>query len=113
MREVLAEAVEDVFGFEVPEGLELEPLRDVLLELLDFVLDEREWPLECRVGEAGQLHRIESQRIVDIVSGSGLQGRYMTSPLRQNFGFGVRFRSASFGCVSDCRQCLFIGVRIQ
>ena len=44
VREVLAEAVEDVFGFEVPEGLELEPFADVVAELLDFGLDQGEWP---------------------------------------------------------------------
>ena len=111
VRERVAEPVEDVFGFEVPEGLELEPLRDVLLELLDFALDKCERSLERRVGEAGQLNRLESQRMVDIVSGSDLQGKYMLSQPRQNFGFGGRFRSASFVCVSNCRQCLFIRVR--
>jgi hypothetical protein len=37
--ERVAEAVEDVFGFEVSEGLELEPFGNVGLEGLDFELD--------------------------------------------------------------------------
>lgn len=51
VRERVSEAVEDVFGFEVPEGLELEPLVDVVSEVLDFGLDEGEWPGEGVVGE--------------------------------------------------------------
>lgn len=51
MREGVSEAVEDVFGFEIPEGLELEPFVDVVSELLDFGFDEGEWPGECVVGE--------------------------------------------------------------
>lgn len=42
---VVAEAVEDVFGFEVPERLELEPFADVLLQLLNLGLNEGERPL--------------------------------------------------------------------
>jgi hypothetical protein len=53
--EILAEAVEDVFGFEVPKGLELEPFGDVVSEVLDFDLDQGEWSLEGIVRETGQL----------------------------------------------------------
>jgi hypothetical protein len=48
----LAEAVEDVFGFEVPEGLELEPFADVVSEVLHF---DFERSLEGIVGEVCQL----------------------------------------------------------
>ena len=53
--ERIAEAVEHVFGFEVPEGLELEPFGDVGLEGLDFELDEGEGPLEGVVLEVCEL----------------------------------------------------------
>jgi hypothetical protein len=53
--ERVAEAVEDVFGFEVPEGLELEPFGNVGLEGLDFELDEGEGPLEGVVLEVCEL----------------------------------------------------------
>jgi len=53
--EVFAEAVEDVFGFEIPEGLELKPFGDVVSEALDFDFDQGEWSLEGVVGEVGQL----------------------------------------------------------
>jgi hypothetical protein len=46
VRERVSEAVEHVFGFEIPEGLELQPLADVLLELLNLVLDQRKRVLE-------------------------------------------------------------------
>jgi hypothetical protein len=49
--EIFAEAVEDVFGFQVPEGLELEPFGDVVSELLNFDLDQGEWSLEGIVRE--------------------------------------------------------------
>lgn len=39
MGEGVSEFVEYVFGFEVPEGLELEPFGDVVFELLDFGFD--------------------------------------------------------------------------
>ena len=55
MCEIFAEAVEDVFGFEVPEGLELKPFADVVAELLDFDFDEREWSFEGVIGEVCQL----------------------------------------------------------
>ena len=42
--ERIAESVENVFGFEVPQGLELQPLRDIVLQLLHFVLDKCERP---------------------------------------------------------------------
>ena len=43
--ERVAEAVEDVFGFEIPKGLELQPFGDVVFQLLDLEFDERERPL--------------------------------------------------------------------
>ena len=52
VRERVAEAVEDVFGFEIPEGLELEPFADIVFELLDFVLDEDEWSFQRGIREA-------------------------------------------------------------
>jgi hypothetical protein len=51
--EIFVEAVEDVFGFEVPEGLELEPFADIVSEVLDFDFDQGEWSLEGIVGEVG------------------------------------------------------------
>jgi hypothetical protein len=53
--EVFGEAIEDVFSFEIPEGLELEPFGDVVSEVLDFDFDEKEWSFESVVGEVGQL----------------------------------------------------------
>ena len=55
VRERVPEAVEHVFGFKIPEGLELQPLGDVLLELLDFVLDQGERTLEGIVRKLCQL----------------------------------------------------------
>lgn len=55
VRERVAESVEDVFGFEVPKRLELQPLGDVLLELLYLVLDEDEGAFQGVVSEAGEL----------------------------------------------------------
>lgn len=49
--EGVSEAVEDVFGLEVPEGLELEPFIDVVAELLDFGLHKGERPGESVIGE--------------------------------------------------------------
>lgn len=51
MCEGVSEAVEDVFGFEVPEGLELEPFVDVVSELLDFGLHKSERSGEGVIGE--------------------------------------------------------------
>ena len=52
MRERVAEAVEDVFGFEVPERLELQPFADVVCEMLHLGLDEVEGAFEGIIGEA-------------------------------------------------------------
>ena len=51
MCEFFAEAVEDVFGFEVLEGSELEPFADVVLEVLHFDFDQGKQSLEGIVGE--------------------------------------------------------------
>ena len=53
--ERVTEAVEDVFGLEIPEGLELKPLADVVFELLDLVFDQNERPLQRSIWEARQL----------------------------------------------------------
>jgi len=53
--EFFADAVEDVFGLEVPEGLELEPFGDVVSEVLHFDFDQGKWSLEGVVGDMGQL----------------------------------------------------------
>lgn len=55
MREGVSEAAEDVFGFEVPEGLELEPFVDVVFQVLDFGFDEGERSGEGVVGELSDL----------------------------------------------------------
>ena len=55
MREVIAQPVEDVFCLEIPERLELQPFADVFLKLLDLILDQREWPLQCCVRESSEL----------------------------------------------------------
>ena len=52
MCEIFAEAVEDVFGFEVPEGLEF---GNVVSEVLHFDFDEGEWSFEGVIGEVCQL----------------------------------------------------------
>ena len=49
--EIFAEAVEDVVGFEIPEGLELEPFADVVSEMLHFDFDQGKRTLESIVGE--------------------------------------------------------------
>jgi hypothetical protein len=51
--EIFAEAVEDIFGFEVPEGLELEPFADVISEVLDFDFDQGKRSPEDVVEEVG------------------------------------------------------------
>jgi hypothetical protein len=51
--EIFAEAVEDVFGFEVPERLELEPFADVVSEVLYFDFDQGKRSLKGVVGEVG------------------------------------------------------------
>jgi len=56
IRERVSEAVEDVFGFEIPERLELQPLGDVVLELLDLVLDQRERVLEGIIRKPCELY---------------------------------------------------------
>ena len=55
MREGLAEPVERIFGLQVLQGLELRPFRDVVLELLDFGLDEGEGPFEGVVRKTREL----------------------------------------------------------
>ena len=50
MCKIFAEVVEDVFGFEVPEGLELEPFAKVVTELLEFDFNERKWLFEGVIG---------------------------------------------------------------
>jgi hypothetical protein len=55
IRKRVAEAVEHVFGFEIPEGLELQPLGYVLLKLLDLVLDQRKRMLEGIIREPRKL----------------------------------------------------------
>lgn len=60
MCERISEAVEDVFGFEVPERLKLKPFVHVVSEVLDFGLDEGEWSGEGVVGELCDLINIVS-----------------------------------------------------
>jgi len=55
VRERVSETIENVFGLEVPERLELQPLGDVLLQLLDLVLDQREWALKSIIRKPCQL----------------------------------------------------------
>jgi hypothetical protein len=55
--ERVAEAVEDVFGFEVPEGLELEPFGDVGGEGTDSGFDEGEGSFED--GVVGEFRELE------------------------------------------------------
>lgn len=57
MSKVIAQPVEDVFGFKIPQRLELQPFADVFFELLNLVLNESEWALECCVREASKLWR--------------------------------------------------------
>ena len=62
MGEVLAEAVEDIFGFEVPKRLELEPLCDIFPKLLNFDLNKREGTFEGTISEVCQLQFMGSAR---------------------------------------------------
>lgn len=55
MRKRVAEAVEDVFGFEIPERLELEPFGDVVFELLDFGFNKLEGFFKGIIGETCEL----------------------------------------------------------
>jgi len=55
VRERVPEPIEHVFGLEISQGLELQPLGDVVLELLDLVLDQCERPLEGIVRKLCQL----------------------------------------------------------
>lgn len=55
VRERVSEAVEHVFCFKIPERLELQPLGDVVLQLLDLVLDQREWTLKGIIRKPRQL----------------------------------------------------------
>lgn len=55
MCERVAESVKDRFGFEVPEGLELEPFCNVRLELEGFEFNQGEGALESIVGEVSEL----------------------------------------------------------
>ena len=48
-------AVEYVFGLEIPEGRELEPFADVVFELLDFMFDQGEGAFEGVVCETGMM----------------------------------------------------------
>ena len=49
------DAVEYVFGLEIPEGRELEPFADVVFELLDFMFDQGEGAFEGVVCEMGMM----------------------------------------------------------
>lgn len=51
----VAESVKDRFGFEVPEGLELEPFCNVRLELESFQFNQSEGALEGVVREVSEL----------------------------------------------------------
>ena len=55
------DAVEYVFGLEIPEGRELEPFADVVFELLDFMFDQGEGAIEGVVCETGQLKETSEQ----------------------------------------------------
>ncbi len=57
MCEGVTEAVEDIFSFKIPKGLELEPFGDVVFELLDFGFDECEGAFQGVVGETCKLKR--------------------------------------------------------
>ena len=60
--ERVAKSVEDVFGFEVPKGLELEPFGNVVFQLLDLEFNEPEWPFKGVVGKVCQLCKCAGQR---------------------------------------------------
>ena len=51
MCEIFAEVIEHIFGFEVPEGLELEPFGNTVSEVLCFDFNWGEWSLKGTVGE--------------------------------------------------------------
>ena len=56
MSEIFAETIKDVFRLQIPQRLELQPLRDVLLQFLYFVLNQIEGTLESGVREMCQLN---------------------------------------------------------
>lgn len=62
MCERVSKSVEDVFGFEVPKGLELKPFGDVVFQLLDLELDEGEWSLQGIVRKVCQLYKCVCQQ---------------------------------------------------
>jgi hypothetical protein len=53
--EIITEAIEDIFGFKVPEGLKLEPFADVVSEVLHFDFDKGKRSLEGVIEKMGQL----------------------------------------------------------
>ena len=55
------DAVEYIFGLEIPEGRELQPFADVVFELLDFMFDQGEGAIEGVVWETGQLKETSEQ----------------------------------------------------
>jgi hypothetical protein len=55
VRERVPEPVEYVFRLQVPKRLKLQPLSDIVLQLLHFALYERKWTLQRVIREARKL----------------------------------------------------------
>jgi hypothetical protein len=62
--EGVSESVEHVFGFEIPERLELKPLGDVVRKLLDLILYHAECSFKFSIGKVGELQTTTNQHSV-------------------------------------------------
>ena len=104
VRERVSEAVEHVFGFEVPERLELQPLGHVLLQLLDLVLDQRKWMLEGVIGKPCKLRDVSQgghRAPLDCL----LPMKCTSFPIPWRSASAIRFRTSNseFGAVDKQR----------
>lgn len=113
--ERVSETIEDVFGFEIPEGLELQPLGDVVLELLDLTLDQRKRSLKGIVRKSRQLSKTECQSETAVEGETfGLAPtKYMSFPTQSRFATATRSRILSFGFSAADKQHLKVRLSTQ
>ena len=98
VRERVPQPVEHVFRLEVPQRLELQPLRDVVLQLLHFALYESERALQCVVCEARELGRRRRSAFVGLPGTTSYCSptRYIVFPMPCSPAFEVRFHISNF-----------------
>ena len=107
-RERVAQPVEHVFRFEVPEGLELQPFGDVVFQLLHLALYECERALQRIVREARELEEGVGDRVK---RQSGINFFYSPRrctilPMMCFLAFAVRFHISNFESVVAGRSHL-------